>query len=142
LTDCTEVVAAARELVGVRFQHQGRTQFGVDCVGVPIVVGKRLGILPRTMRLPNYGRMPSPALLEHVESYMIPCAAPMVAPMAGTMVAIAWRSNPLPSHVAICTGATLVHAYESAGRVVEHGYTRTWRLITHSVWMFPGVCYG
>jgi len=140
--DYTEVVAAARELVGVRFQHQGRTQLGVDCVGVPIVVGQRLGLLPRLLRLPNYGRMPSPALIEQVQEHMR--AAPELAhdPIAGTMLVIAWRSNPLPSHVAIFTGTTIVHAYEAAGKVVEHGYTSVWHRITHSVWKFPGVSYG
>jgi len=39
-----EVVAAARSWIGVRWQHQGRTRHGIDCVGLVVVVCRELGI--------------------------------------------------------------------------------------------------
>lgn len=39
-----DIVAAAREWIGVKWQHQGRTRHGVDCVGLLVVTGSALGL--------------------------------------------------------------------------------------------------
>jgi hypothetical protein len=57
----------------------------------------------------------------------------------GALVVIAWTK--LAAHVAVFTGETLIHAYESVGRVVEHGYRGRWIRMTHSAWALPGVEY-
>jgi cell wall-associated NlpC family hydrolase len=130
------VINEARLWVGVPFRHQGRNRAGIDCVGLPIVIGRSLGLLPRSFDENNYDRLPSLKLAARIQSHCvrIPEAIP------GSMIVIAWTA--IAAHVAICTGETMIHAYESVGRVVEHGYRGRWVRMTHSVWALPGVTYG
>ena len=129
------VIAEARRWVGVPFRHQGRDGHGVDCVGLPIVVLQSLGALDQRFDVANYGRLPTGELIERMKKICRPVekAAP------GTLVVIAWTK--IAAHVALCTGDTLIHAYESVGRVVEHGYRGRWVRLTHSTWALPGVTY-
>lgn len=131
-----DVIAEARSWVGVPFRHQGRNRGGIDCVGLPIVVGRALGVLPRGFEVANYDRLPSPELAARVQA----TCRPLAAAVPGCLVVIAWTK--IAAHVAICTGETLIHAYESVGRVVEHGYRGRWIRLTNSVWALPGVRYG
>lgn len=39
-----EIVAKAREFLGVRYAHQGRSRAGVDCIGLPVCVRAELGL--------------------------------------------------------------------------------------------------
>lgn len=131
-----EVITEARTWVGVPFRHQGRNRHAIDCVGLPIVVCQNLGLIGSNFEITNYGRLPSLELVERLKShcYQIPAAVP------GSLIVIAWTK--IAAHVAICTGETMIHAYESVGRVVEHGYRGRWIRLTHSVWAIPGVVYG
>ena len=55
----TQVLEAARQLLGVRFRHQGRAPAtGVDCVGLLVVVGRALGY-PNIVDVEGYRRTPS-----------------------------------------------------------------------------------
>ena len=130
-----QVIAEARGWLGVPFRHQGRARSGIDCVGLPIVVGQALGIFSRRLEVANYGRLPSAELVERLMQHCVR----LPSPVPGSLVAIAWTRT--AAHVALCTGDTLVHAYESVGRVVEHGYRGRWIRLTHSAWALPGVCY-
>lgn len=48
-------VSAARGFIGVPWQHQGRSQRGVDCVGLVVMAARAIGIeAPLTA---DYGRM-------------------------------------------------------------------------------------
>lgn len=38
------IVAKAREFLGVRYVHQGRSRSGVDCIGLPVCVRAELGL--------------------------------------------------------------------------------------------------
>lgn len=134
-THAAAVIEEARGWVGVPFRHQGRDGYGVDCVGLPIVIGRALGLLPPEFDTATYGRLPTGALIERLSEH---CAAiPRAVP--GSIVVIAWTK--VAAHVAICTGETLIHAYESVGQVVEHGYRGRWVRMTHSAWALPGVRY-
>jgi cell wall-associated NlpC family hydrolase len=130
-----QIIAEARQWVGVPFRHQGRARSGIDCVGLPIVVGQALGVLSRGLDVANYGRLPSAELVERLTQH---CSR-LPAPVPGSLVAIAWTRT--AAHVALCAGDTLIHAYESVGRVVEHGYRGRWLKLTHSAWALPGVLY-
>ena len=130
-----DVVAEARSWLGVPYLHQGRTRAGIDCVGLPIVVGRALGFFREGFEVANYGRLPSTELAERVVEH----CRPIERGTAGALVVIAWTR--LAAHVAIGTGDTLIHAYESVGRVTEHGYRGRWLRLTHSTWALPGVRY-
>ncbi len=130
-----DVIAAARSYLGVPFRHQGRSRTGLDCVGLPIVVGRELGFFDAKFDVLNYGRLPSGELMQRVQQHCrrLPVAVP------GSMLVVAWTKS--AAHVAICTGETMIHAYESVGRVVEHGYRGRWVRLTHSAWALPVVQY-
>ena len=129
------VIAEARRWVGIPFRHQGRDGHGIDCVGLPIVVCQALGLIGEKFEITNYGRVPTGELLPRLQSH----CAPLNRELPGSLVVIAWTKT--AAHVAVCTGETLIHAYESVGRVVEHGYRGRWVRMTHSVWALPGVRY-
>ena len=129
------VIAEARRWVGVSFRHQGRDSHGIDCVGLPIVVCQSLGLLPKSFDVSNYGRLPTGELVDRLKAHcrQIPEAVP------GCIVVIAWTK--LAAHTAIYTGETLIHSYQSVGKVIEHGYRGRWVRLTHSTWALPGVRY-
>jgi cell wall-associated NlpC family hydrolase len=130
LADC------ARTWVGVPFRHQGRTRNGVDCAGLVIGVLRECNALPRDFQdVPAYGRAPQAVLAELVTALTVQADAP--AP--GVIVLIRWPGERFASHVGLCTGANLVHAYMRARRVVEHGYRGPWVRDTAALRAVPGV---
>lgn len=129
------VINEARSWVGVPFRHQGRDYSGIDCVGLPIVVGQSLGLFDQRLDIANYGRLPTGELIERLREH----CRPLPAVVPGCLVVIAWTK--LAAHVAFFTGETLIHAYQSVGQVVEHGYRGRWVRMTHSVWGLPEVAY-
>lgn len=138
MIDAAEFVVRARTWEGVPFHHQGRSRDGVDCVGLPIAVLAEAGALPAGFDPPtNYGRIASGELEEQLARWCTPADVPRL----GTLVAIVWPRAERPSHVAICAGAELIHAYRAAGRVVIHGYRGPWVRRTAGAWLLPGVRY-
>ena len=134
--EAADIVREARGWVGVPFLHQGRNSAGIDCVGLPIVICQSLGLLDQRFDVANYGRMPTGQLIDRLR----PHCRPIPAAVPGSLLVIAWTK--IAAHVAICTGETMIHSYESAGEVVEHGYRGRWIRLTHSIWALPGVRYG
>lgn len=59
ITTRTQIIQAARELLGVRFLHQGRDpNTGLDCVGFLVALGRRIGY-PDIKDVTDYRRVPS-----------------------------------------------------------------------------------
>jgi hypothetical protein len=57
------IVAAARELIGVPYLHQGRdTRTGIDCVGLLVLIGQKIGY-EEIHDLADYRRVPSSSTL-------------------------------------------------------------------------------
>lgn len=129
-----DIIRTARSLAGVPYEHQGRTERAFDCIGFVLFVARREGIAVEEYSA-NYGRLPRHELLERVERHCHPIAAPE----PGALIVIRWPGDLVPSHCAICCGATLIHCYANAGKVVERGYREPWRQWTHSLWRFPNV---
>lgn len=129
------VVEVARTWVGVPFRHQGRDGHGIDCVGLPILVLQELGLLGKEFSTEAYGRLPTGEIVERLRAV----CTPLEKALPGSLVVIAWTK--IAAHTAICTGDTLIHAYEAVGSVVEHGYRGRWVRMTHSIWALPGVQY-
>jgi len=132
-----DVVTAAREWLGVRFLHQGRTRNGVDCIGFVAALAAELAAPLFLKNLPhNYARNPQALLEDGLRMLARPASLE-----AGALVLIKWPLSPHASHVGIYTGTSLIHCYEAVGRVVEHGYTTPWPERTVSLWRIPGVKY-
>lgn len=136
-----EIVAIAREILGVRYQHQGRG-IAVDCAGVPVHVGKRIG-LPIEDVLANYGRLPQPnEMRAELDRHLV--RVPSESMQVGDVVWMRFQGE--PQHLGILGdyprgGFSLIHAYNGAGlkRVVEHRLDDVWRARIVAVWRFPGV---
>jgi len=123
-------IAAARALTGTRWQHQGRSERGVDCVGLLILAAEEAGIIIEAER--NYRRTPNDGRLAYLlDKYCVrlPKAEPA---QAGDIIAI--RHEAEPQHVAIVTEATrwgpkIIHANgneQMGGAVVEHLLDDRW----------------
>lgn len=116
------IVAAARECLGTPFRHQGRVPgVGLDCAGVICHVAHRLG-LPYDAPT-NYPRDPYQGLLEAALDAQA-CLQRVDALEPGAVLLMRTRRE--PRHVGIWTGATLIHADETVGRVCEHGLDAGW----------------
>jgi cell wall-associated NlpC family hydrolase len=134
------IVAEARRWLGVPFVHQGRTRFGVDCIGLVICVRHELEQWPAGMNEHRaYRRRERPgALMPRVRAHLLETDTPG----PGVVVMIQWPKNPEPSHAAILTGAgTIIHAYERAGRVLEVGFRSQWLRWARGFYRLPGVRY-
>lgn len=130
-----QFIDAARSFVGVPFQHQGRNRNGIDCVGLAIAALTKVGVV-FFEEPPTYGRLPvGDSLLAPLREY----CTPTEATEPGSLLAIRFRRE--VTHVAILTGPTIIHSYEGARRVVEHGYDKRWQKLTVAQWRLPGVMY-
>lgn len=142
-TTASALVAAARELCGTPWIHQGRTSKGVDCIGLVSLAARNAGLdifkfcgikEPR-----NYQREPDPKLFELVNQ----CCERISQPVPGSLLFFKFKRDLYPRHFGIFTEAgTVIHAESKARRcVIEHGYRAHWLTWTHSVWKLPGVRY-
>jgi hypothetical protein len=137
-----QIVAIAREMLGARWQHQARVGgVAMDCAGLPILIGQRLGM--SVDALANYGRLPQPVEMRaELERHLVRVSRE--AMQAGD---VAWlRFDAEPQHFGILGdyvhgGLSLIHAFNGAGvnRVVEHRLDDEWRGRIVAVWRFPGV---
>lgn len=132
-----ELTALARSWIGVPFLHQGNNRLGCDCRGFIVGLAREAGILPADFHeVKDYGRAPTPKLKEEVAKLCV--AIDRAAP--ASLVLIRWRTvDPWPSHVAYCTGGSLIHCYSNVRAVTEHRYGEPWLRMTDSAWALPGV---
>jgi len=137
-----EIVAAAREVLGTPYGHQGRVGgLALDCAGVPVYVAQRLGV--PLADFTRYGRAPVPAEMRSALNANLR-RVPVADLAPGDVV---WmRFGGVPQHLGIVGdyrhgGLSLIHAYNGAGldRVVEHRLDATWRARIVACWRYPGV---
>lgn len=147
IIDRAAVVECARSWVETPFSHQGRVKgHRVDCVGLILGVGEELGLLsitPRQLRpFSGYARTPNPRMMgEGIRRFLSPNPTPRGdAPPDGSIGWLEWRED-LPMHLAIIATyrdrRTLIHAYQNAGKCVEHGFVAEWPGRIVSWWDFP-----
>lgn len=99
-TNCSrdDVVAKARSLLGLPFRFYGRArERGVDCVGVVLLTGWELGLLPQDCQIPNYPFPVSPEVFSVFDEYM----DEREGFAEGSVVV--WSQNGQPRHVGIMT---------------------------------------
>lgn len=109
----SDVVAAARALLGTPFHHQGRSPgVGIDCAGVPIVVARALGLVASDFDVNDYPPMPDgTSLRAYCHEYM----ARWHVEEPGGVVLVSWRDGP-PQHLGIVAehesgaGLSIIHA--------------------------------
>lgn len=141
------LVAAARSLIGVPFQHQGRNEHGVDCIGLVLLACERAGcptlVVPGITHAPRYGRRVHPQALELLERHL---AGRLMEPRPGCLVVFQYPFEPMPRHHGVMTDAgTFVHADQSGPKpmrmVRETAFREPWTRRNPSFWKLPGVSY-
>lgn len=123
-----EFVDKAREYIGTPWMHAQRVKgVGVDCVGLFICVARELGLT--TWNAPNYSRYFRPEdLYRDIDRFYDPVGCD--GWIEGDLLVFQFRPG-LPQHVGMFSWLdkkpSVIHAYQSVGRVVEHELTSTWR---------------
>jgi cell wall-associated NlpC family hydrolase len=133
-----EILAAARQCLGTPFRHQGRLLgVGLDCAGVAIHVARQIGV--GHLDVSGYGRTPVDGQLERsLDTPALPGArrkGRRAAP--GDLLLMRFAGD--PQHLAITTGDTLIHAYESVGQCCEHRLSSMWAARIVRVYRFRGI---
>lgn len=129
-------VDAARARVGTPFRHQGRTEHGVDCIGLVIV--SRLSLGPWDLvkhDSADYLRNPGESLAAFASEHLIKIDRPEV----GALALIKWPRMKAANHVGILTPSNIIHSYESIGKVIETGYREPWVRQTVQLYRIPGM---
>jgi cell wall-associated NlpC family hydrolase len=123
--DRAAIVQCARGYLGTPFAHQGRTKgVAIDCAGLLVCVAHELGLSQADVD--GYGRQPDlqvfrSTLREHLGEKAF------VDVQLGDILTFA---TPREQHLGIVAGLdplSIVHAWEGAGRVVEHVLDQAWR---------------
>lgn len=121
------IVKAARAYIGVPFKHRGRTYGGLDCAGLIWRAYADHGVILPDVRI--YGREPHKNGLEGAvfAAFGNPAAR---APEPGDVLLMRFERE--PHHLGIVGdyahgGLSLIHAYGTAGKVVEHRLDEAWR---------------
>ncbi len=135
-----DVARAARNYLGVRWLHQGRTRQGLDCAGLVVRAAQDLGLPVNDVggysRIPNGGQMRAVMQAQCIE------LPPATAPRAGLIALMRFELE--PQHVAIIAthpfgGLSLVHALTHERRVCEHRLDRAWLSRFVALYALPGV---
>lgn len=146
MTTAATLIACARQFIGVRFAHQGRTPEGLDCLGLLILTaqtsGVRItGIEAAALDVPHYGTRPDAALLKHTLDTHL-SAVTQAQVREGDVVLL--KIDGVPQHLALITDYPMagelgmIHAYAPARKVVEHRYDAHWRKQTYVVYRIAG----
>lgn len=142
MTTAADIVRLARETIGTPYQHQQRVNgVALDCAGVPVYVGIKLGIPFDDVA--DYGRIPKPdEMRTKLDSVLVRINKNEMRP--GDIVWIKFQID--PQHLGILGdyylgGLSLIHATNGGGlnRVVEHRLDDKWRNRIVAAWRYPGV---
>lgn len=117
-----EIVAAARTLIGTPFLHQGRNEFGMDCVGMVQKVGDKFAVPYED--LTGYARAPTNIkFLQHLRKYLNRAS---ISGDRNGMVGV-FRQSVYPCHIgifAVTDGIlTLINSRADRRKVVEEIYS-------------------
>jgi cell wall-associated NlpC family hydrolase len=122
-----QIVAYARALLGTRYVPQARLPgVGIDCAGVPIVVGRALGLVPPDFDVNGYSLFPNGQLLEHCNRHLTPITKAEMK--AGDIAIVSWGTGDaqhfgiVADHLEYPGELSLIHASNDARhkKVIEH----------------------
>lgn len=124
------VIEAAQAYKSVRWQHQGRSLKGIDCVGLLIVAFRDAGIIVEDVR--DYARTPDGERLTGLLKKYCVMLSGKAEPQQADIIAL--RFEDMPQHVAIVTrqtqwGPYIIHAFgneQMGGKVIEHMLDDRW----------------
>jgi hypothetical protein len=116
-----DLQTAARNYLDVKFHHQGRQPWALDCVGLVILAMRDIGYNP--VDSSGYSRMPDGIMLQTAMNTQLTQVSRRPEPNDILLM----RIRRSPQHIAIATDQGIIHSYESVGKVVEHDLDARWR---------------
>ncbi len=130
------IVWTARQWIDTPYHHQGRVKgVGCDCIGLIIGVCKEIGLID--FDFTAYDRTPdSTVMMEELNRY----CAPIDRPDPGDILVFRIKRN--PQHIALKTNEGILHAYQSAGKVVEHPLDPWWTKRIIASFVLPTIPQG
>lgn len=116
----SDIVIEARRWIGTPFVHQGHVRgIAADCLGLGYGIAKTLGLVD--IELPAYGREPTGnALKDGLGRYLDKVNKKRPGDVIVFKLAFRWQ------HVAIYTGAGIIHAWQPVGKVIETSFDPVW----------------
>jgi len=125
----TEPWQAAMKYVNVPFRHMGRSENGLDCVGLLMLTARDVGHVP--IDNPMYGREPSPdnSAFNLADYCVMNCGPPVTRDLrVNDILLMRLKPENLPSHLALVApyecddpdALGMIHTYGEVGRVVYH----------------------
>lgn len=153
-----DVTREALAWLGVPFRWQGRSINGLDCGGLPAVVGDALNALRMPLEVPRY-RPPLPAgyLLDELRRYFVErahegagagcgnrapdCCGECRTALAGCIVTLRIPGH-TDQHCGIVTDDGRLVSVTQAGGCRALSFTPVLLRVTRNVFEFPGVTYG
>lgn len=137
-----EFIAEARKFKETPFKHQGRSRkYGVDCVGILVVIGVENGYLKEKPEDRRYSRNPETfRIKERLDELLIPIDKEDM--QAGDILLFKIPFH--PQHVGIVTNYSeqsfgLIQAYQDIGKVKEHRLDQRWIDRIVQAYKVPGV---
>lgn len=139
MTTGSDVVREARAWIGTPFRHQGRDALGLDCGGLIVIVGQRLGL--SSYDVAGYGRRAYvPGFVDHFKRNADEVIPPGDMREGDILI---FTDAIDPHHCAILSskhGARyLIHAHESKRKVWEDPYDHGWPGKLRHVFRYRGL---
>lgn len=127
-----DIEIAARNYIGTPFRHQGRTKWGLDCVGLIIKVAHDLNITD--FDYTNYTEIPdSKEMRYYLNKYMF--RIPTNMQQAGDIFYMSFTKT--PQHLAIYTSTnTIIHSASVFKGVIEQSFSKYWKSKTKEIYRF------
>jgi len=135
--DANIVITQARKYVGTPFLHQGRTDKGLDCVGLIARVAKDLNL--SNYDFLQYNQIPNPILFMSILRSCPDWDRISIQEITVGDVLVLKLSE-YPCHLAfLATESRIIHALSLRGRVCEHRLSSDWRRKIRDCFRFKGV---
>ena len=129
------IVTAARACIGTPFRHLGRVPGkALDCAGLAKASAEGAGF--SVVDMDAYGKTPANGLLEAMLDRQACLKRVFRAPQDGDLLLMRFKGE--PQHLAICAGETIIHSWQTVGKVAEHVFTDIWKARVVRVYEFVG----
>lgn len=113
----------------------------LDCAGLVICTARELGIVPKNFDVPPYHRVPDGVtMMALCDKYMTPVSEGMMR--YGDVVVLIVDKE--PQHLGILAkykygGLSIIHAVETAEKVIETRYVESRAMKFRAAYSFPGI---
>jgi len=130
---------AAFDLVGTPYRHQGRSKHGIDCGGLVVLTGRKVGLIPENWDIKYY--VQSEVLVKYTPRFQeIARLNPVVEIRPGQI--LLFKMGGAPRHFGIMTRFNkFVHCDMQHGTIVSR-LNDKWRRRIYQTWTFKGLKHG